>query len=196
MNNRLSNDLGLLCLASIRHIDAISHLRERPGRTSKDVQCPLLANAAIAVQPGHVAMGQGATLATIWLFTARATLYPNCGSGQAVPLKTCNVRYWRTPPLRCNMGTSRWAMCGRLRVVKDIERDADWSWRPCVRPLRAVHMTAGHYAFRGSGPGQFPALRCALALVGCPDHRFDRHCITCCQPFPTIASHAAARDPV
>jgi hypothetical protein len=60
--------------------------------------------------------------------------------------------------------------------------------------LVAVHMTAGHYAFRGPGPGQFPALRCAVALVGCPDHRFDRICITCCQPFPTIASRAIAHD--
>jgi len=49
---------------------------------------------------------------------------------------------------------SRWALCGRLRVVKGFERVADWSWQPCVRPFNAVHMTAGHYAFRGSGPGQ------------------------------------------
>jgi hypothetical protein len=29
-----------------------------------------------------------------------------------------------------------------------------WSVRPCVRPLSAVHVTAGHNALRGSGPGQ------------------------------------------
>ena len=29
-----------------------------------------------------------------------------------------------------------------------------WSVQPCVRPLSAVHMTAGHNALRGSGPGQ------------------------------------------
>jgi hypothetical protein len=28
------------------------------------------------------------------------------------------------------------------------------SVQPCVRPLSAVHMTAGHNALRGSGPGQ------------------------------------------
>ena len=28
-----------------------------------------------------------------------------------------------------------------------------WSVQPCVRPLDAVHMTAGHNALRGSGPG-------------------------------------------
>src|SRR3954451_22724834 len=32
-----------------------------------------------------------------------------------------------------------------------------WSVQPCVRPLDAVHMTAGHNALRGSGPGQKPA---------------------------------------
>src|SRR5260370_19658733 len=32
-----------------------------------------------------------------------------------------------------------------------------WSVQPCVRPLGAVHMTAGHNALRGSGPGQKPA---------------------------------------
>jgi hypothetical protein len=29
-----------------------------------------------------------------------------------------------------------------------------WSVQPCVRPLSAVNMTAGHNALRGSGPGQ------------------------------------------
>ena len=32
-----------------------------------------------------------------------------------------------------------------------------WSVQPCVRPVSAVHMTAGHNALRGSGPGQKPA---------------------------------------
>src|SRR5215470_16473859 len=34
---------------------------------------------------------------------------------------------------------------------------AGWSVQPCVRPICAVHMTAGHNALRGSGPGQKPA---------------------------------------
>jgi hypothetical protein len=34
---------------------------------------------------------------------------------------------------------------------------AGWSVQPCVRPVRAAHMTAGHNAFRGSGPSQKPA---------------------------------------
>lgn len=31
-----------------------------------------------------------------------------------------------------------WAMCGRLRVVKEFERDSAWSWQPCVRPFSAA----------------------------------------------------------
>jgi hypothetical protein len=37
------------------------------------------------------------------------------------------------------------------------------SVRPCVRPLGAVHMTAGHNALRGSGPGQKVAFDDAMA---------------------------------
>ena len=57
-----------------------------------------------------------------------------------------------------------------------------WSVQPCVRPVSAVRMTAGHNALRGSGPGQQPAFSDALAHVGCPDRRIDRLCITCCSP--------------
>jgi hypothetical protein len=46
-------------------------------------------------------------------------------------------------------------MCGRLRVGKDfLERLQHWSVQPCVRPVYAVHMIAGHNALRGSGPDQ------------------------------------------
>ena len=51
-----------------------------------------------------------------------------------------------------------------------------------VRPVCAVLMTAGHNALRGSGPGHKRAFDNALARVGCPDRRIDRHCITCCSP--------------
>ena len=57
-----------------------------------------------------------------------------------------------------------------------------WSLQPCVRPLDAVHMTAGHNALRGSGPDRKPAFENAPGRVGCPDRRIDRLCITCCLP--------------
>jgi hypothetical protein len=70
-----------------------------------------------------------------------------------------------------------------------------WSVQPCVRPLSAVHMTAGHNALRGSGPGQNLAFNNAVAHVGCPDRRIDRLCITCCSPSPTFTSrHDTRRD--
>jgi hypothetical protein len=57
-----------------------------------------------------------------------------------------------------------------------------WSVQPCVWPICAVHMTAGHNALRGSGRGQKHAFEDAMALVGYPDRRIDRHCIRCCSP--------------
>ena len=58
----------------------------------------------------------------------------------------------------------------------------------------AAHRAAGHNALRGSGPGQQLAFDDAMAHVGCPDHRIDRFCITCCQPFPTVSSRRCRRD--
>ena len=77
-------------------------------------------------------------------------------------------------------------------LARGIFTSQSWSVQPCVRPLSAVHMTAGHNALRGSGPGHKPAFENALALVGCPDRRIDRLCITCCSPSQPL--HHARRD--
>ena len=42
-------------------------------------------------------------------------------------------------------------------LARTIFTSQAWSVQPCVRPLSAVHMTAGHNALRGSGPDQKPA---------------------------------------
>jgi hypothetical protein len=84
-------------------------------------------------------------------------------------------------------------MCGRLRAVKGLITSQRWSEQPCVRPIGAAHRAAGHNALRGSGPGQKLAFNDALAHVGCPDHRIDRFCITCCRPFPAITPRLLAR---
>lgn len=39
-------------------------------------------------------------------------------------------------------------------LARRIFTSQDRSEQPCVRPVCAVHMTAGHNALRGSGPGQ------------------------------------------
>src|SRR5262245_50495768 len=57
---------------------------------------------------------------------------------------------------------------------------AGWSVQPCVRPVCAVHMTAGHNALPRIRSRSKARNRDALAQVGCPDRRIDRLCITCC----------------
>ena len=57
-----------------------------------------------------------------------------------------------------------------------------WSVQPCVRPVCAVHMTAGHNALRGSGPGQKAAFEDAVAQVGCPDRRIDGSALRAVRP--------------
>src|SRR5258705_5535094 len=42
-------------------------------------------------------------------------------------------------------------------LAREIFTSQAWSVQPCVRPVDAVHMTAGHNALRGSGAGQKPA---------------------------------------
>ena len=77
-------------------------------------------------------------------------------------------------------------------LAREIFTSQAWSVQPCVRPVNAVHMTAGHNALRGSGPDQNLAFDNAMARVGCPDRRIDRLCITCCLPFPTFTSRRMA----
>jgi hypothetical protein len=81
-------------------------------------------------------------------------------------------------------------------LAREIFTSQAWSVQPCVRPVGAVHMTAGHNALRGSGPGQQLAFDNALARVGCPDRRIDRLCITCCsssQPSHHVGCPARSR---
>ena len=87
------------------------------------------------------------------------------------------------------------AMCGRLRVGKSFLHVC--SIGRCSHVfglLDAVHMTAGHNALRGSGPGQNLAFDNAVAHVGCPDRRIDRLCITCCSLSNLHITPGARRD--
>jgi hypothetical protein len=74
-------------------------------------------------------------------------------------------------------GTVVGALSNRLGI--SVERlsavtELDWSVQPCVRPLSAVYMTAGHNVLRGSGPDQKLAFDVAPTHVGCADRRIDR----------------------
>jgi hypothetical protein len=79
------------------------------------------------------------------------------------------------------------------RLARRIFTSQHWSEQPCVRPIYAVHMTAGHNALRGLGPGQYLAFDDAMAHVGCPDRRIDRHCITCCSPSQPLRHAGLSR---
>jgi hypothetical protein len=93
-----------------------------------------------------------------------------------------------TVSLHC--GNRRFRPCvDGSELARTIFTSQAWSVQPCVRPLSAVHMTAGHNALRGSGPGQNLAFENAVAHVGCPDRRIDRLCITCCSPSQ-LSHHA------
>src|SRR6476646_2499513 len=52
-------------------------------------------------------------------------------------------------------------------LAREIFTSQAWSVLPCVRPVGGVHMTAGHNALRGSGPGQKRAFDDAMAAVIC-----------------------------
>src|SRR6516165_4760762 len=67
-------------------------------------------------------------------------------------------------------------------LARRIFTSQSWSVQPCVRPLSAVHMTAGHNALRGSSPGQKPAFDDAVAQVGCPDRRIDGSALRAVRP--------------
>ena len=102
-------------------------------------------------------------------------------------------------PPKADIGTQSWNVrfvpcVDGSELARRIFTSQAWSVQPCVRPLSAVDMTAGHNALRGSGPGQKDAFNDALARVGCPDRRIDRLCFTCCSPFQL--SHHAIRGAI
>jgi hypothetical protein len=73
------------------------------------------------------------------------------------------------------------AMCGRLRVGKKNLHVAGLVGAAMCSAFRCGHMTAGHNAPCGSGPGQNRAFDDAMAQVGCPDRRIDRSAQSCWQ---------------
>ena len=66
--------------------------------------------------------------------------------------------------------------------------------RPCVRPVSAVHMTAGHNALRGSGPDQQPAFDNAWGQLGCPDRRIDGSALRAVRPPNLHITPGVRRD--
>src|SRR4029450_1750589 len=111
-----------------------------------------------------------------------------CWPGTLSDLSSCPLYGALRTRARC------WAMSEKCHVwtapswQELSSRLQHWSEQPCVRPVSAAHVAAGHNALRGSGPGQKRAFDDAMARVGCPDRRTDRLCITCCSLLPTFTS--------
>src|SRR5262245_20381794 len=95
------------------------------------------------------------------------------------------LRVPASPPIVLAREGHVWTAPGWQELSSRVQQ---WSEQPCVRPVSAVHVTAGHNALRGSGPGHYHAFDNALARVGCPDRRIDRLCITCCSPSQPFTS--------
>jgi hypothetical protein len=57
-------------------------------------------------------------------------------------------------PLGAGVEYFRFAPVSGPGLARTFFTPQTWSVQPCVRPVCAVHMTAGHNALRGSGPGQ------------------------------------------
>ena len=125
-------------------------------------RCELSNRCAIAGSPGRCPLW---VISGHRALSAACPLYPQSGHSSASPAMSAKCHVWTAPS---------WQELS--------SRKQHWSVQPCVRPLDAVHMTAGHNALRGSGPGQKVAFDNAMARVGCPDRRIDRLCITCCSP--------------
>jgi hypothetical protein len=70
-----------------------------------------------------------------------------------------------------------------------------WSEQPCVRPVCAVHMTAGHNALRGSGPGQNLAFHDAVALdCMSPSTNEATHPRCCDEGYPDEPGRASNKE--
>jgi hypothetical protein len=94
----------------------------------------------------------------------------NVGSGSILSIQPISVTCPVHPQLLsnwCGAAKRREVPCGRLPVGKGVLHGAGSRLRPCVRPVCAVHMTAGHNALRGSDPGQKLAFDDAMAHCGC-----------------------------
>src|SRR5262245_58067322 len=71
------------------------------------------------------------------------------------------LRVPASPPIVLAREGHVWTAPGWQELSSRVQQ---WSEQPCVRPVSAVHVTAGHNALRGSGPGQKHNRRLMLPL--------------------------------
>ncbi len=159
------------------------------GAFSSASNCSILSTTQAILSPSEASVPAGNDLRPKQA-AFRSAAHPMSLLGHGLPSRRrCN--YDRCTPDSCRLAAPRksaesghvWTAPGWQELCSRVQQ---WSEQPCVRPVSAVHVTAGHNALRGSGPGQFHAFDHAVARVGCPDRRIDRLCITCCSPLPTV----------
>jgi hypothetical protein len=181
-------EIDLWCCASITHPAHFSRLPDCSQRAAT----PPHRQAHREFVPPHLSTPGIVTGGTIALWRGYGVASGNRLSDRLMS-ESDQTRPWRHVGVESVLSpTSDIAPCGwdgrkvpcvdGSELARRIFTARRWSVQPCVRPVSAVHMTAGHNALRGSGPGQKPAFDNALAHVGCPDRRIDRLCITCCSP--------------
>ena len=106
-------------------------------------------------------------------------------------------RYGRfqSEPAARSMGYGRVVPCVDGSVLaRTFFTSQFWSEQPCVRPIDAARMTAGHNALRGSGPGQKPALDSAVALVVVPISGSTGSALRAVRPSNLRITQADRRD--
>src|SRR5262249_57596257 len=146
--------------------------------------------------PGLTSLNRSGFDAIILYHFDAAELAPSTAS--KVDISQCNRHVRFTPEsghLQRNNRCPLRAMCGRLRVGKNFFHVCSVGrcghvfglLARCSSPLPIM-------PFADQVPVNSSHSIDALALVGCPDRWIDGVCITCCLPFPTVASRRNRRD--
>ena len=127
--------------AGHRHLDRVNWQREEPDNQWK----------AAAFARWHEPYEPRGSRTVLWGSGRNSLGLLGIRVGRA--MSVCRLR----PRLRtygCDAANRRFGPCvDGSKLARRIFTSQAWSVQPCVRPLSAVHMTAGHNALRGSGPG-------------------------------------------
>ena len=173
--------LGFCCCCAAAGRVATRRAADAQNKPSRIILIKLIALSVLAARSGQRQQRRPQLEYYRRKFMSAMGVNRDWGRQAAGPADVRRCVHSSTLSTRLRKTTGRLSASGS-ELARGIFTSQSWSVQPCVRPLSAVHMTAGHNALRGSGPGHKPAFENALALVGCPDRRIDRLCITCCSP--------------
>src|SRR6476620_1789901 len=123
--------------------------RHEPGISSA-LTAMLVYNLLVTIY--LISLGIGGELVGILLWSAIASSREDSISAGVSGLKNLGISLsgMGGSPFEARLENGSWLASQNFTSHR-------WSVQPCVRPVNAVRMTAGHNALRGSGPGQKPA---------------------------------------